>query len=458
MPALGIFSLKALTMIQIKKGLNLPLAGAPQLRIDEGPPLRRVALLGPDYLGMKPDLRVAEGDLVSLGQPLFTDKKNPGVVFTAPAAGRVAAINRGERRVFLSLEIELAGTDERRFTATPAADVGSLGAEQIEPRLIEAGLWPALRTRPFSKIPVPGSRPAALFVTAMDTNPLAADPQLIIGARATEFAAGLQALRPFSTGKTYVCQAPGAKIPRVEGVEVRAFGGCHPAGLAGTHIHFLEKVNQQRLVWTVGYQDVIAIGYLLLQGRLLTERIIALGGPGVKEPRLLRTRLGACLSELVAGQLLAGEQRVISGSVLCGRKAEGALDFLGRYHNQVSVVGESRQREFLGWGMPGFKKFSVKRVFAASLLPRRPLALTTSTHGSPRAMVPTGAFEQVMPLHIKATWLLRALLTGDTDLAQNLGCLELDEEDLALCSFVCSGKMNYGDYLRQSLLKIEKEG
>jgi Na+-transporting NADH:ubiquinone oxidoreductase subunit A len=445
-------------MIQIKKGLTLPIEGAPQLRIDKAPPLRRVALLGTDYLEMKPDLRVAEGDLVRLGQPLFTDKKNPAVVFTAPAAGRVAAINRGERRVFLSLEIELTGTDECRFSATPVEKLPSLKAEEVEQRLVEAGLWPALRTRPFSKVPMPGSRPAALFVTAMDTNPLAADPQVIIAERVTEFKAGLQALSRLSAGKTYVCQAPGAQIPRVEGVEVREFGGCHPAGLAGTHIHFLEKVNQQRVVWSVGYQDVIAIGYLLLQGRILSERIIALGGPGVKEPRLLRTQLGACLSELVAGQLTDGEQRVISGSVLCGRKAEGAQDFLGRYHQQVSVLPEARQREFLGWGMPGLNKFSVKRLFAASLLPRRPLALTTSTHGSLRAMVPTGAFEQVMPLHIKATWLLRALLTGDSDLAQNLGCLELDEEDLALCSFVCSGKMNYGDYLRRTLLKIEKEG
>lgn len=445
-------------MIQIKKGLDLPLEGAPQLRIDDGPPLRRVALLGPDSLEMRPDLRVTEGDQVRLGQPLFTDKKNPAVVFTAPAAGRVVAINRGERRAFLSLEIELAGTDECRFRAISAAKLPSLKSEEVEQRLVEAGLWPALRTRPFSKIPVPGSRPEALFITAMDTNPLAADPQVIIAERGTEFKAGAQALSRLSAGKTYVCQAPGAPIPRAEEVEVREFGGCHPAGLAGTHIHFLEKVHQQRVVWTVGYQDVIAIGYLLLHGRLLNERIIALGGPGVKEPRLLRTQVGACLSELLAGQLEDGEQRVISGSVLCGRKAEGALDFLGRYHHQVSVLSEARQREFLGWGLPGFNKFSVKRLFAAGLLPQRPLALTTSTHGSPRAMVPTGAFEQVMPLHIKATWLLRALLTGDSDLAQSLGCLELDEEDLALCSFVCSGKMNYGDYLRQILLKIEKEG
>lgn len=445
-------------MIRIKKGLDLPLGGAPVLRIDNGPQLSRVALLGRDYLEMKPELRVNEGDLVKLGQPLFVDKKHPAVVFSAPGAGRVMAINRGERRAFVSLEIKLEGDDECRFSPISEEKLASLTAEQVEEALLESGLWPALRTRPFSKVPEPGTRPAALFITAMDTNPLAADPQMVIAERPHEFSVGLRALRHLSSGKTYLCQAAQAQIPAVEGIDVRRFAGCHPAGLVGTHIHFLEKVNQKRCVWHVGYQDVIAIGYRLLHGRLLSERIIALGGPGVKEPRLLRTRAGACLSELLAGQLESGDQRIVSGSVLSGHKAEGACDFLGRYHNQVSVLTEARRREFLGWAMPGFDKFSVKRLFAASLLPRRPLSLTTSTHGSLRAMVPTGAFEQVMPLNMKITWLLRALLTLDTDLAQNLGCLELDEEDLALCSFVCSGKMNYGAHLRQTLLKIEKEG
>jgi Na+-transporting NADH:ubiquinone oxidoreductase subunit A len=407
---------------------------------------------------MKPTLLVADGDQVLLGQPLFNDKANPKIHFTSPAAGKVVVINRGERRAFLSLVIELCGDDEKTFPTTAAGQLDQLSAELVEQQLLNSGLWTSFRTRPYSKIPVPGTRPAALFVTAIDTNPLAADPQLAISEKATEFEAGLKVLRHLTPGKVYLCKSPDVQIPAPEGITVSEFSGCHPAGLVGTHIHFLERVDQERMVWHIGYQDVIAIGYLFLTGRILTERVVALCGPAVKNPRLIRTRLGACLSELISGQLQTGENRVISGSVLSGHTAAEANDFLGRYHNQVSVLKEEKQRELLGWCMPGFNKFSVKKVFASSLLPRRPLAMTTSTHGSLRAMVPIRAFEKVMPLNVKATWLLRSLLTLDTDLAQSLGCLELDEEDLALCSFVCSGKMDYGYHLRQTLRQIEVEG
>jgi Na+-transporting NADH:ubiquinone oxidoreductase subunit A len=208
----------------------------------------------------------------------------------------------------------------------------------------------------------------------------------------------------------------------------------------------------------LGYQDVIALGALFLTGRIPVERVVAMGGPQVNHPRLLRTRLGADLGELTAGELREGENRVVSGSVLSGHAAQGDTAYLGRHHQQVCVISEERQRKFLDWLMPGFGKHSATPVFAATLLPRRDLPLGTSTHGSLRAMVPTGAFERVMPLDVKITWLLRTLLTRDTDLAQQLGCLELDEEDLALCSYVCSGKMDYGLHLRQVLTTIEEEG
>ena len=445
-------------MIQIKKGLDLPISGAPRMQIEAGPPVAHVALVGSDYHGMKPSMQVSEGEQVILGQTLFTDKLNPKIRYTAPASGKVVAINRGARRVFLSLVIEISGSEEKTFPVTAADSLDQLSADEVEQQLLNTGLWTSFRTRPYSKIPTPGARPAALFVTAIDTHPLAADPQLAIAEKAPEFEAGLKVIRHLTAGKVYLCKKPDAQIAVPEGITVSEFSGCHPAGLVGTHIHYLERVDQQRTVWHIGYQDVIAIGHLFLTGRIYTERLVALCGPAVKDPRLIRTRLGVCLSELVVDQLHAGENRVISGSVLTGHSATEANDFLGRYHNQVSVLEEDRQREFLGWCMPGFKEFSVKHVFASSLLPRRSLALTTSTHGSLRAMVPIGAFEKVLPLNVKATWLLRSLLTLDTDLAQNLGCLELDEEDLALCSFVCSGKMDYGYHLRQTLRQIEVEG
>lgn len=445
-------------MIQIRKGLDLPISGAPRMQVDVGPQVRQVAVVAADYPDMKPTLQVAVGDVVRLGQPLFFDKKHPTIHYTSPASGQVVDIHRGERRAFLSLVVEIAGSDEVVFPSTAANRLDQLTDNEVEKQLLDSGLWTALRTRPYSKVPIPGSRPAALFVTAIDSNPLAADPEIAIDEKSTEFTAGLRILRRLTGGKVYLCKRPRALMPAPAGITVQEFAGCHPAGLVGTHIHFLERVDQQRSVWHIGYQDVIAIGHLFLTGHILSERIVALGGPAVKQPRLLRTRLGACLSELVAGELHDGKNRVISGSVLSGRQAGGELDFLGRYHNQISVLAEGTERELLGWLRPGLNRFSLKRVFASAWLPRRPLALTTDRHGSPRAMVPIGAYEKVMPLNVKATWLLRSLLTLDTDLAQNLGCLELDEEDLALCSFVCPGKIDYGIHLRQTLRKIEEEG
>jgi len=442
-------------MIEIKKGLDLPLSGAPRMQIETARAVRHVALLGQDSRDMKPTLLVNEGDRVALGQPLYSDKKNPQVLYTAPGAGKVVAVNRGERRAFLSLVIELDGQAEEFF---PKPDMSALTADLVVELLLKSGLWPAFRTRPYSKVPAPKSRPEAIFVTAIDTNPLAAEPQVIIDLKKDEFAAGLTVIRQLTGGKVHLCQAPTAALPDCEGVSVQSFFGRHPAGLVGTHIHFLEKVNQQRTVWHIGYQDVIAIGHLFLTGRLLTERIVAFAGPGVTNPRLLRTRVGANLSELTEGELKQEPVRVISGSVLAGHQAEAPENYLGRYHNQVSVLFEDDHRRLLGWALPGSDKFSLKRVFAASLFPRRPLPLTTSTNGSVRAMVPIGAYEKVMPLKVKATWLLRSLMTLDTDLAQQLGCLELDEEDLALCSFVCPGKIDYGKHLRETLQKIEKEG
>ena len=446
-------------MFHIKKGLTLPLTGGSDNHIDCAPASSHVAVLGCDFPQLKPTILVQEGDQVKLGQPVLCDKKYPQIQFTSPASGQVKAIYRGNRRVFLSLVIEVSDTDEEEtFPIVTAQDLPQLSSARIEEQLLISGLWTVFRTRPYSRIPAPDSRPAALFVTAIDSNPLAPDPRLVIADKAELFHYGLQILQRLVTTTIHLCTAPDADYSCPEGIRVSEFSGPHPAGNPGTHIHFLEKVDQHRSVWHIGYQDVIAIGQLFQSGRIMTERIISLAGPLVKKPRLLRVRSGANLTELTANELNDDHFRLISGSVLSGHRANEPIDFLGRYHNQVSVLREDRERTLLGWLRPGFSRFSIKRLFAAGFLPTRPLPLTTTTHGSSRAMVPIGAYEKVMPLNIKATWLLRALLTLDTELAQKLGCLELDEEDLALCSFVCAGKIDYGHFLRQTLMRIEEEG
>lgn len=445
-------------MIKIKRGLDLPLAGAPEQRIEPARAVRSVAVLGCDYHGMKPTMAVQVGDRVKLGQVLFSDKKNPGVHFTAPGAGVVSAIHRGEQRVLQSVVIDLEGDDAVEFARYDAAQLPALDPQAVRDNLQQSGLWTALRTRPFSKVPAVDAVPSSIFVTAIDTHPLAADPAVVIGERPADFANGLAVLARL--GKVHLCKASGVGLSgEVQAnVQPHEFAGPHPAGLAGTHIHFLDPVSAGKSVWQIGYQDVIAIGALFSRGQLDVTRVVALGGPVVDKPRLLRTRLGASLEDLTAGELQAGSNRVISGSVLGGRTSRGAFAFLGRYHVQVSCLHEGRERELLHYLRAGVNKHSVLNIFVSKLMGGRKLAMDTSTNGSPRAMVPVGNYEAVMPLDILPTQLLRYLIVGDTEMAQKLGCLELDEEDLALCTYVCAGKYEYGPILRDNLARIEKEG
>lgn len=447
-------------MFRIRKGLDLPISGVPEQHVTTGASIHHVAIVGDDYVGMRPAMLVQEGDRVIKGQALFEDKKNPGVMFTAPASGTVVAIHRGERRVLQSVVIQIEGDEKREFARFDAADLATLSHDAVQTQLLESGLWTALRTRPYSKTPVPGTVPAAIFVTAIDTNPLSADPQPIILAERKAFDAGLTVLTRLTPGKVHVCQASGGKLgghPQGQ-VAFNEFAGPHPAGLVGTHIHFLEPVSLTKQVWHLNYQDVIAIGKLFTTGELCAERIIAIGGPQATRPRLVRTLLGADLTALLAGETKEGENRIISGSVLSGRHATGPKAWLGRFHLQVSVVLEGREKELFGWVLPGAEKFSVTRTTLGHFLRHKLFNFSTSTNGGERAMVPIGNYERVMPLDILPTVLLRDLLAGDTDGAQALGCLELDEEDLALCTYVCPGKYEYGPVLREVLTRIEQEG
>ena len=445
-------------MIKIKQGLDLPIAGSPEQSIEQGRAVRSVAVLGFDYVGMKPTMAVAVGDRVKKGQLLFSDKKTPGIRYTAPAGGTVAAINRGERRVFQSVVIDIDGPEsEETFAVYKPEELTGLSADQVEAQLNESGLWTALRTRPFSKVPALGSRPASIFVTAIDTHPLAANPEVVIKEHAEAFEQGISILGKLSGGKIFLCKAPDANIPA--GIaNSEEFAGPHPAGLPSTHIHFLDPVSASKTVWQVGYQDVIAVGKLFTTGNLFTDRVVALAGPQVEKPRLIRTRLGASTDELAAGELKAGVNRIISGSVFGGRTANGAFAYLGRYHNQVSVLEEGDERLFLGWVNPTVDRFSILRVMTSGLSKSRLFNFSTTTNGGERAMVPVGNYEKVMPLDILATQLLRAIIVGDTETAQKLGALELEEEDLALCTFVCAGKYEYGPLLRDNLTRIELEG
>lgn len=462
-------------LIKIKKGLNVPINGEPEKVIEKGVPVKNVALLGADYPGLKPTLVVNVGDEVKRGQLLFTDKKMPGVKYTSPAGGRVIAIHRGEKRVFTSLVIEIAGIEEEiQFPAYTGEELARLDRETIQANLVESGLWTAFRARPFGKVANPASTPHSIFITAMDTNPLAPPVEKILAGKETGFINGLALISRLTPGMLYLCQAPGTRIPTVDlkNLRVEEFAGPHPAGLPGTHIHFLDPVYREKTVWHIDAQDVVAIGTLFLTGRLAVERIISLAGPVVKKPRLLQTRLGASTEELTASELDERDEsielnqanetnqaanRVISGPVLSGRTATGPQAFLGRYHQQISALAEGRKRRFLGWLSPGLNLFSIKPILLSHFFPGKKFNFTTDKNGGKRAIVPIGSYEKIMPLDLEITYLLRSLMVEDIENAENLGCLELIEEDLGLCSFVSPAKIEYGPVLRQNLTLIEKE-
>lgn len=442
----------------LKKGLDVPVLGAPDTKIEDAAKVRTVAILGQDYIGLKPRLSVQEGDVIAAGAPVLAHKDTPEVQVTAPVSGRIKAINRGARRVLVSVEIEV---DE---SAAEPVDFSSVGddstADGLRKRLCAAGLWTSFRTRPYSKIPAPDAAPAAIYVTAMDSEPLSGDAATIINDQGEAFARGLAAITVLTEGKTYLCQDSGATIPGADLASVTAvgFSGPHPAGLAGTHMHFLEPPSAEKTVWSVGYHDVIAIGHLLLTGRINSARVVALSGPKCSRPRLVRTLSGASMTDLCAEDLGTDDPiRIISGSILSGRAGEGVTAYLGRYARQITLIKEDHDQIPLGWIRPMASKYAVQPVLG-SAFSKKLYALTSNLNGGRRAMVPIGTFEQLMPQDFLPTQLLRALLVMDTDQAQALGALELDEEDLGLCGFACPAKYEYGLALRDSLSKIEREG
>ncbi|MDD2599366.1 MAG: Na(+)-translocating NADH-quinone reductase subunit A [Kiritimatiellae bacterium] len=449
-------------MIKIKKGLDLPIQGRPAEDLSELIKTQKVALIGLDYIGLKPSLRVKTGEMVKTGDPLFASKENEGVVYTAPCPGRVVEINRGQRRVLESVVIEV---DESHgvceFATLTDAQLKRAEADEVIGVLAASGLFTAFRQRPFSRVPQLTARPHSIFVTSINSDPLGFNPEIVIKQHIADFTRGLIALTRITQTKVYniVHESFAIELPPVEQCQTMKFGGKHPCGLVGTHIHMIDPAHELKSVWHIAAQDVIAIGKLLATGKLWNERYVALGGPLVKEPRIIHTTIGADLAEIVAGRYDEEQpQRVISGSIFNGRRMEGSLRFLGRYHCQIAVLAEDTERKLLGWIRPGASQHSAGGTFLSHFLPAKLLNITSKRNGGIRPVVPTGVFEKIMPLDILPTQLAKALLTQDLVECLRLGVLELDEEDLSLMTYSCSGKNDYGALLRQILGVIFKEG
>jgi len=451
-----------MTQFRIKRGLDLPLGQKPPTdKIDTSKDVKHIALLGADYIGLRPRFNVSPGDHVKRGEVLFTDKKNSAVKFTSPGSGKIQSINRGEKRKFLSIVIELDEKEEEiLFPCYKEKNIPGLSPSNVKDILTDSGLWTSIRQRPFGKIADPNIVPRSIFITAMDTNPLAPPVDVMLKGRELFFMTGINILSILTQGKLFLCKGESDSIPEPENsrVEVHTFIGPHPAGNPGTHIHLLDPVFRGRIVWHVHAQDVADMGELFLTGSVPVFKIISIAGKGVKYPGLFRVRKGSSVSELLDGNLKEGKFRNISGSVFNGHCAAGHEDFLGEYHNQITVISDDIKRPFLGWMGPGLHAYSVKNAVLSKFIPKNRYEFDTGTHGGTRAIIPIGSYEKVNVFDIEPAYLLRALAVDDLDEAEKLGCLELTEEDLALLTFVCPSKIDHGANLRRVLTKIEKEG
>ena len=436
--------------VVLRRGLDLPIPGAPAPVVEAGPRPSEVALVGSDHPGTRMTLRVAEGDRVKLGQPLAVDRRCPEIRFVSPASGVVRTARPDERGRPALVVVKVESEDDRSDLPFDGADVEAvegLSRSELIDRLLVSGEWASLHERPGGRIPGPDHEPDALLVCLTDTNPLAGATGTILEGREDDLRVGVAALSKLTAGPTFVTLPPDVDAPLDGLPRVRCFtfDGPHPAGLPGTQIHHLFPLRDGRRVWHVGAQETLAIGRVLRTAEIETDRIVALGGPLVRRPRLLRTRIGADLEQLVQGELLPGDCRVVSGSPLSGRLAARPESYLGRNHHQISVLPEHDEHAHSGWLLPFFGR---KRRVPPW---RRRLSWSTERHGTPSAMLPLDFFDSVSPLRLPIGLLLRALAAGDHEAARRLGAGQLVEEDLALFSYLCPAKLEYGELLRATL-------
>lgn len=443
---------------KIRKGLDIVLKGPATKELTDGLKPGLYGLKPADFRGLVPRLLVKEGDVVKAGTPLFADKDREVIRFVSPVSGTVKAVNRGERRVILEVVVESDGRQESE--TFPVADPLSLSAEEIKERLLQGGLWPALRQRPFDVVANPETQPKAIFISAFDTAPLAADTDFVTAGSEADFQTGLNALTKLTSGKVHVnIDEKRNTLPvwtSLKQVQVNRFSGPHPAGNISVQVQRIDPINKGEVIWYVTPQHVIAIGKLFSAGVYDAVRKVAVTGSEVKHPAYVKVFAGAQVQALTGGNLTEEKKRFISGNPLTGMRIP-ADGFLGFYDTQLTVLPEGDQPEFLGWALPGFDKYSVSRSFWSWLRPGRPWTLDTNLHGGHRPFVITGLYEKVFPLNIYPMQLLKAILAEDVEMMEKLGIYEVAEEDFALCEFVDPSKTEMQALVRKGMDLMMKE-
>lgn len=445
------------TVYSIKKGLDIKLVGEAEKTIVDLN-AKRFAIKPSNFIGCFPKLLVQEGDAVKAGTPIFIDKYRDEIIFTSPVSGKIVELRRGAKRKLLEVVVESDGKFEAKDYGK--ADPNSIERDAIIKKMLESGVWPVVRQRPYSTIANPADMPKAIFVSAFDTAPLAPDFDLIVHGYGDEFQAGLDALAKLTEGKVHLnidAKSTKSKVfLNSKKVQINEFSGPHPASNVSVHINRLDPLNKGEVIWYVGPQEVLTIGRLFLSGKFDSSRIVALAGSEVSKPKYYKTYIGARLTNMLSGNLKTNNCRYISGNVLTGEKIEKD-GFIRFYDSVVTVIPEGDYYEFFGWVLPGLKKFSVSGTFLSKLMPNRKYALDTNMHGGVRAYLMTGKFENVFPLDIYPMQLIKAILVEDIDLMENLGIYEVDEEDFALCEVIDTSKTDIQDTVRKGLDLMRQE-
>jgi len=453
----------AMSMVKrLRKGLDIKVVGHPANKLESHFSSRTFAVKPRDFIGLSPipKLLVQEGSEVLAGDPLFYDKARPEIMFTAPVSGQVVEIRRGEKRSIT--DVILIADEHIRFREWPKADVASLDKQTVVQRLLESGAWPLIRQRPFSIIADPADEPKAIHVSGFDSAPLAPDYNFVLQGKKLAFQQGLEVLRKLTSGKVHLNlnarHKPVDALNEAANVQINWFDGPHPAGNVGVQIHHLDPINKNDRVWYVRPQDVITLGKVFSEGKFDAERMVALAGPEVLKPRYFKTRLGAGVEQLIAGNLRQNHVRIVSGNLLTGQRVE-ATGHLGYYDDLVSVIAEGDQPELLGWLFPSYPRPTASKTYPiiTNDTPEEGFVVNSSMHGEERAFVMTGQYEKVLPMDIYPVHLLKAILSRDFELMEGLGIYEVDSEDLALCEFVCTSKIDVQDILREGLEYVRSQ-
>ena len=443
-------------VIKIKKGLDIKLQGKAEKKLIEVTMPGSFAVKPPDFEGLTPKLLVKADHEVKAGTPLFFDKYNPDVKFTSPVSGKVASINRGERRRLLEVVIEPSA--EQQFESFKAGNPAKMSVEEVKQNLLESGTWPLIRQRPYNVIANPNEAPKAVFITAFSTAPLAPDYSFIAEGEASAFQTGIDALAKLTAGKVHLSVPQGCTsevFTKAAGVELHEFAGPHPAGNVGIQIHHLEPINKGDVVWTLSAPDVITIGKLFEKGQYDATKIVVVAGSEVNDPKYYKVLAGTSVKALFEG-VSETDNRYISGDVLTGTQIEKD-GYLGYYDKMLTVIPAGGEHEFLGWGMPNLDKFSISHTFLSWLTPNKAWRMDANMHGGHRPFVVTGEYDKVLPMDIMPVQLLKSILIEDIDAMEQLGIYEIAEEDFALCEVVCTSKTEVQRIVREGLDMVRKE-